>query len=214
MADAYAIPPITSTLKERRAALQKAHGESWRRYPSVIRSHIKTKEQPEPKPGEVQWSRSETIALARHQCTACHGLGLRRGRAGKFGPCNCVLRAIFRACFARYRYIVQYQDRIRGSATSITRHGRDSRYSWGRKNEEYLADFYLTAKRTLTEPEFSIFRLHFLLGADWRACCLRLHTDRGAFFHAVYRIEQKLGRVFRELQPYALYPLDDYFSRS
>jgi hypothetical protein len=35
--------------------------------------------------------------------------------------------------------------------------------------------------------------------------------DRGNFFHEVYRIEQRLGRVFRELQPYGLYPLDEYF---
>jgi hypothetical protein len=35
--------------------------------------------------------------------------------------------------------------------------------------------------------------------------------DRGAFFHAVYRIEQRLGRVFAELEPYALYPLSEYF---
>ena len=36
--------------------------------------------------------------------------------------------------------------------------------------------------------------------------------SRGNFFHAVYRIEQKLGRMFRELQPYPLFPLDDYFN--
>ena len=35
--------------------------------------------------------------------------------------------------------------------------------------------------------------------------------DRGMFFHAIYRIEQKLGRKFRELEPYALFPLDEYF---
>jgi hypothetical protein len=35
--------------------------------------------------------------------------------------------------------------------------------------------------------------------------------DRGSFFHEVYRIEQKLGRIYRELEPYALYPLDEYF---
>ena len=35
--------------------------------------------------------------------------------------------------------------------------------------------------------------------------------DRGNFFHSVYRIEQRLGRMFRELQPYLLFPLDDYF---
>jgi hypothetical protein len=27
----------------------------------------------------------------------------------------------------------------------------------------------------------------------------------------VYRIEQRLGRVYRELEPYALFPLDEYF---
>jgi hypothetical protein len=33
----------------------------------------------------------------------------------------------------------------------------------------------------------------------WKLCCRQLGTDRGNFFHAVYRIEQKLGRVFAEL---------------
>jgi hypothetical protein len=41
-------------------------------------------------------------------------------------------------------------------------------------------------------------------------CCRKLNMDRGNFFHAVYRIEQKLGRVFRELEPYPLFPIDDY----
>ncbi|MGA2773687.1 MAG: hypothetical protein ABSG26_23035 [Bryobacteraceae bacterium] len=35
--------------------------------------------------------------------------------------------------------------------------------------------------------------------------------DRGDFFHAVYRIEQRLGRIFAELQPYPLFPLNEYF---
>ena len=36
--------------------------------------------------------------------------------------------------------------------------------------------------------------------------------DRGEFFHEVYRIQQKLGRAFRELEPYGLWPLPEYFS--
>jgi hypothetical protein len=56
-----------------------------------------------------------------------------------------------------------------------------------------------------------LFRFHFLLGADWKLCSRQLGIDRGNFFHAIYRIEQKLGRVFRELEPYPLFPLDDYF---
>ena len=38
--------------------------------------------------------------------------------------------------------------------------------------------------------------------------------DRGSFFHEVYRIEQKLGRTFRELEPFALFPLDEYFGNT
>ena len=60
--------------------------------------------------------------------------------------------------------------------------------------------------------EHRVFKFHFLLGADWKLCCRRLNMDRGNFFHMVYRIEQRLGRVFRELEPYGLFPLDEYFN--
>ena len=89
--------------------------------------------------------------------------------------------------------------------------GKGARRVWSRKHEDYIADFCLVSKRSLDEEEYRIFRFHFLLGADWRLCCRRLEMDRGNFFHAVYRIQQKLGRVFRELEPFALFPLDEYF---
>jgi hypothetical protein len=38
-----------------------------------------------------------------------------------------------------------------------------------------------------------------------------LGMNKGAVFHVVYRVEHKLGKVFRELQPYALWPVDEYF---
>ena len=57
-----------------------------------------------------------------------------------------------------------------------------------------------------------MFRFHFLLGADWRLCCRQLKIDRGNFFHTIYRIEQKLGHIFAELEPYPLYPLNEYFA--
>jgi hypothetical protein len=38
--------------------------------------------------------------------------------------------------------------------------------------------------------------------------------ERGNFFHAVYRIQQQLGLVFRETKPFALFPLDEYFGGS
>ena len=74
-----------------------------------------------------------------------------------------------------------------------------------------MADFVLVSRRFLTDSEHRIFRFHYLLGADWHLCCRQLKLDRGDFFHMLYEIEQKLGRVFAELKPYALYPLDEYF---
>ena len=158
----------------------------------------------------MEWTRSETLALAMHNCTQCHGSGLRLGKTGAFAPCNCVLRAIFRICYHRFVKSVEQEKYV--SRVSLEAHqGRSRPSTWGRKEEEYIADFCLVSRRTLTESEHRLFRYHFLLGADWKLCARRLRLDRGNFFHAVYRIEQKLGRVFRELQPYALFPLDEYF---
>jgi hypothetical protein len=83
---------------------------------------------------------------------------------------------------------------------------------WGRKNEEYIADFLMMVRRHLDDSEYRVFRFHYLLGADWRLCCMKLKLDRGNFFHYIYRLEARLGRAFREEQPYGLYPLDEYFS--
>ncbi|HEY3827546.1 MAG TPA: hypothetical protein VGL82_23495 [Bryobacteraceae bacterium] len=89
--------------------------------------------------------------------------------------------------------------------------GQNRRPVWGRKDEEFIADFCLVSSRFLDDFEYKVFRFHFLLGADWRLCCRQLKMDKGFFFHAVYRIQQKLGRAFRELAPYPLFPLDEYF---
>ncbi len=90
--------------------------------------------------------------------------------------------------------------------------GRQRKSTWGLKNEEFIADFVLVSQRTLTDYEYRIFKYHFLLGADWKLCCKKLNLDRGEFFHEIYRIQQKLGKTFRELEPYALFPLDEYFN--
>ena len=50
-------------------------------------------------------------------------------------------------------------------------------------------------------------RLDFRIASQQR----RLKLERGEFFHAVYRVQEKLGRVYRELKPYSLFPLDEYF---
>jgi len=160
---------------------------------------------------EMTWDRSDTIALAKTSCTHCHGYGLRLGRYDQETPCNCVLRAIFRACYMRFRECAAKEKHITRVSLEFCR-GHDNRTMYGRKVEEYMADFCLVSRRALDPYEYDIFRFHFLLGADWKLCCRRLKMDRGTFFHILYRIEKKLGRIFRELEPYSLYPLDEYFA--
>jgi hypothetical protein len=75
-----------------------------------------------------------------------------------------------------------------------------------------MADFCLVSRRTLEDFEYQLFRVHYLLGADWRLCCRQLKMERGVLFHHLYSIENRLGRVFAELTPYALYPLSEYFA--
>lgn len=158
----------------------------------------------------MKWTRVDTIALANHACACCHGLGLRPGLGDALQPCNCVLRAIFRACYAHFRHCAVKEKYLSKISLDFVPSG-EKKFIWGRKDEEFMADFVLVSRRILDDFHFRVFRFHFLAGAHWKQCCLRLGIDRGAFFHAVYRIEQTLGRVFRELRPYSLFPLDEYY---
>jgi hypothetical protein len=161
----------------------------------------------------MEWNRTETLVLAAEKCVHCQGLGLREDRRSNPQPCKCVLRAVFRACYARFK---QCANKDPYASRNSLEYGatRDAAGIWSRKNEEYVADFLLVSQKSLTEEEHKLFRYHYLLGADWRLCCRKLGVDKGNFFHAVYRIQQKLGRAYRELEPYPLYPLNDYFGSS
>ena len=159
----------------------------------------------------MEWTRTETLALATQSCVQCNGLGLRSESANEPAqPCNCVLRNVFRACYARFRDCSSKEKFISRVSLEAVQ-GCDRKGTWGRKDEEYIADFCLVSRRSLSEVEYQIFNYHFLLGADWKLCCRKLKMDRGTFFHVVYRVQQKLGRVFVELEPYALYPVSEYF---
>lgn len=160
----------------------------------------------------MEWTRSETIGLASVSCVFCRGLGLRKTPVREVTkPCGCVFRAIFRACFVRYRHCVEKA----GTASGLTydqSEGPTGHRLWGRRNEEYIADFELVCRRSLGREEYDVFHWHFIQGADWKYCIEKIGIDKGSFFHRVYLLQEKLGRVFRELRPYALFPLDEYFS--
>lgn len=164
------------------------------------------------------WTPGFCLTLAQGSCTFCYGLGMRQGRNETMAPCNCVFRAIFRSCYAKFRDSISKEARI-GRASlesnpSIERTRSRASFHWGMKNEEYTADFVLVSRRALSESQLQerVFTYHYLLGADWQLCCQRLKIDRGSFFHEVYRIQQILGRAYAELRPYRLFPTAEYFS--
>ena len=158
----------------------------------------------------MEWNRSDMLSMARLSCRLCGGEGVKQENIGTITPCHCVLRASFRACSARFRLCVGREKYL--SRVSFEHFGgTDRRMMWCRKDEEYAADFHLVSRRVLEPELYRIFSYHFLLGADWKLCCRRLRLDRGRFFHAIYHIQETLGRVFYELEPYGLYPPREYF---
>ena len=159
----------------------------------------------------MQWNRSTAIGLANASCTCCHGDGMRVVHKTREAPCNCVFRSIFRACYNRFRECVALGDQTKGVSLEYGGARRCGAHTYSRKREEFIADFTLVSRRVLNDEEYRILRYFFFLGADWKLCCRQLKMDRGTFFHQVYRIEQILGRAFAELEPYALYPLNEYF---
>ena len=159
------------------------------------------------------WNASETLALAVMNCTECYGHGQVTGPRGDEKVCGCVLRSVFRICYNRFRYCSEKERHV----TSVTLDRSElasgsGRYLWSRKEEEYVADFHLVSHRALSKFEWNIFRFHFLAGLDWPGCERRIRGLRRAkFFYTLYSIEAKLGRVFHDLEPYALFPIDEYF---
>ena len=157
------------------------------------------------------WDRSNTIAMADLACVHCHGYGLRPGKAKRETVCGCVLRGIFRACYARFIVCEVYARNVGTWVRGEHCKGRDRHLMYGRKAEEFRADFCLMARRVLDELEHDVFRLHFLAERDCVYCCGRLHIDRGKFFHTVYLVQEKAGRAFAEVEPFGLFPMDEYF---
>ena len=58
--------------------------------------------------------------------------------------------------------------------------------------------------------EWWLFSNYHLGGMGSDRCARQLGLSRGNFFHLVYRVERELGKVFGELEPYALYPVYAY----
>lgn len=156
----------------------------------------------------AEWTRSRTLALSDARCVKCDGVGLIRGRYG-VTACGCVRRRICRTVVAKMLQILQEQG---GKASSVTDRTPQSRvFTYSRPREEFLADAFLIARRSLAPDEYDCFRFAMLLGADWKLMCRRLRLDRGNYYHLLYRTEEKLGLAWAETAPYPLWPICEYF---
>jgi hypothetical protein len=148
----------------------------------------------------MQWERSNVIGLARASCTLCHGYGLRPVLRGEEYPCNCVFRAVFKACYRRFRECVALGAHT--NAVTWERCGGPSGYrAYSRKREEFMADFVIVSRRTLEDLEYGIFRSHFLLGADFKLCCPAIPYRPGHFLPPCLYHPGTLGPGLRRIGP-------------
>lgn len=143
----------------------------------------------------------EASALADRHCKTCQGKGT--DLLGEI--CGCVDRAVFRICIRR----AQCAPLLVSPDYACTL----ARNSWGRPAEEYVADVVSTAERALQPDQRELFRLHYLMRADTGFCARKLGTSEGGIKWSLWRIRETLGREFRTMQPYPLYPLAEYFRR-
>ena len=164
----------------------------------------------------MEWTRSHTIGLSSLACGQCGGLGLVRALKGTVNPCPCVSRKIFRTCWNRYRF-GRLEQMERGAPIlncgGLGRRAQRQPGAFSFTLECYLADFVLVSKRVLSDDEFRFFSAAYLSGVDWKRVHEAVGMTRANFIHASNRVEATLGRAFGETQPFALFPLDAYFSR-
>lgn len=163
---------------------------------------------------------SSVLALASGHCAYCLGFGTR-GWGSRTNVCDCVYRRVFRACSGKYWELRACEGDLARQVNWERSSYREAKCGLigGFKAAEFLADFEIVARRALAgDPlEYAVFRYRCLCRLDWKACLQKLprdlgrRLDRGSFFHAVYRMERKLGRIFLELRPYSLFPCN-YFS--
>jgi hypothetical protein len=156
--------------------------------------------------------------LAVPSCHQCGGLGWLTGRNSRKSLCQCVTRAIFRSIWTR---IQATEENVRVSTVNLQKVGQEGTFPtphtnyvvFGLLDVEYEADFESLARRSLRQGDFYVFKYRFLKKKDWKFCCKKLKMSRGDFFHAVYRIEHKLGLAALTLLPYPLFPIGDYFDQ-
>jgi hypothetical protein len=91
------------------------------------------------------------LANATETCKYCEGNGTRKVYKSTQRPCNCVYRAIFRACLNRFRDCADTGTAF-GTVSWEFCPGNRGKRIYSRKQEEYMADFCLVTGATSFTP--------------------------------------------------------------
>lgn len=158
-------------------------------------------------PTEMPHTQTEDMILAAEDCTLCRGFGQIRNQV-RTNTCSCVHRAVFRECTERYQSI-QFEPRMSKVRYDFAR--GNQRVLFSRPNEEYCADFLLLARRVLPETEHMLFRLRYLANAPWQVVAEKLGYNAGRYWHEMYRMQARFGQALRDVRPFPLYPVQEYF---
>jgi len=151
------------------------------------------------------------MALASSSCVFCRGLGLHRDGKQKT-ICACVYRKVFRVCLSRY-----YHERNKDHLLLRIEVGFGSP-TFACPGAEYIADFENVSMKSLPVGVMrTIMQIHFFDGHDYKhSYCLAQKVDKqlnsGGYWHALYRLQEIAGRRLITVQPYRIYPLDEYFT--
>src|SRR5215831_6787342 len=132
----------------------------------------------------MEGTRSETLALAKHNCTHWHGPGLRLSRTKSLAPCNGVLRAIFRIC---YDVLSGARGRSRTSAGFpwSLRAASSGPLPGEERTKNSLRIFAWWRAERSAIPSIGSSDTIFFWAPTWKLCTRKLGIDRGTFFHAV-----------------------------
>lgn len=157
----------------------------------------------------------EIRALAKARCETCMGLGQRLNlKTGQpQGPCRCAIFRLFRICHNKYRDCGRNMEHY--SAVSFTRTGGGpGGRNFGRKNEEYRADFFLIASRTLRRgtAEHRFFKIRYIEDNGRAETQRALHLTRAEYDRLDDRVVYAAGKAFMTNEPSTIYPFDSYFS--
>jgi hypothetical protein len=151
-------------------------------------------------PKQPDSQRGIALALAKRECIYREGTGMLSRSI-----CNCVYREAFRHCFRMFFKLEQEPKFL--SRVDLTRDGpRGSRStSDGLHNFNFSRPKRRVLRRLLSDDQahaerrrVESFQAPLPGRRDMEMCCQQLKIDRGPFFHAVYRIQNKLGRAYIE----------------